>query len=183
MQDNGYIEVNLTGGQILLLDREDYDRLPYKDNWRIYTSNGKQFVGRWTTEDGKNRTTYLSTLLFEYDRGRQKIVFTNGNRLDYRSANVKFAPRQGNLGQKNLASFFERRDNKTTKIRVNGCILTKAQTGQRCADFLNCSDYTKCLDEVCRKTEWPGWKATCAQQVDPDPKPAPRRKLKLETET
>jgi len=152
------VEIELVGGEKLILDKDVYDKLPYKDKWRVYSSNGRTFVGR--PRGPKGSILYISTLLFDYDRRRQRIVFKNGNRFDYRKSNMSFPLREGNKEQKNSDVFRKRRDAAPPEIRMNGCVLTKAKAGKRCAAYLHCSHYGKCLDEVCAKTEWPGWAAT-----------------------
>jgi hypothetical protein len=156
-QSKGSIELTLTGGQILVMDREDYDRLPWKDKWRIYSGNGKRvFVGR--PSGPKVAIKYLSSIIFSYDRWRQKISFKNGNPLDYRSSNVEFLCREGNRSQKNCENYIKRRMD--DPIKMNGCVLIRAKSGKRCAEYLKCNHYEKCLDAVALERDWPGWNST-----------------------
>ena len=155
-----YAEITLPDGQKVILDKEDYVRLPWKDKWRIYTSNGRIFVGR--TNGPRGAITFMSAILFTFDRWRQKIVFKNGNRQDYRRENVEFPLRQGNKLKPNVDLFLARRHSKTTEISKNGCVLIKAKSGKRCDRFLTCEHYTDCLDTIASTTEWPGWKTKVA---------------------
>jgi hypothetical protein len=179
-EDKLYSELKLTSGETLVLDTEDYEKVPFKDRWRVYMSKNMQFVGRWSVEGGKGTTKYLSSILFDYDRRNLKIVFKNGDRLDFRRANIEYVPRKGSTCQKNLANYTARRNNRSPEIRVNGCVLTKAGMGKRCAYYLKCDLYSKCLDEICAQTEWPGWTATCTPKVEFSQTTEPGRKLKLE---
>ena len=179
-----YVEMPATNGYVILIDKEDYDKLPTKV-WRVANRGWTQCVLSYGVGTGKS-ALFLTKILVEHNTKYQRVIFKNGNRLDYRRANLELAKKNG-MGTNNATSI--KRSKAPDTFELNGCILRKGKTSQRCEGYLGtCPHYSECLDAVSKKTAWGGWTAEriadqkeCSKPV-PDETMAgyPRRKLKLD---
>ncbi|MHC1728527.1 MAG: hypothetical protein AB9866_21425 [Syntrophobacteraceae bacterium] len=137
-----------------MLDWADYERLPKRDTWRLITAKGKSLVVNYF-EKKKVRT--LVRQLFDFHPQGQRVVFLNGNRLDFRRANMSFPIKNsGFCREKDMAAFRDR--TKTSgELRAGKCILISSKAFSRPAGCLACDLYDECLNVICKKTEWPNW--------------------------
>ncbi len=146
-----YVEMPATNGPVILIDKEDYDKLPTK-NWRIHQKGKTACVITYDTGLGKS-AVFLTKVLVAYN-SKQRVIFRNGNRLDHRRLNLMIAKKNGQGTNK------EKRSKAPETLELNGCILRKAGLGNRCyPDKELCPYYSECLDAVCKRTVWRGWTA------------------------
>ncbi|MCE5333299.1 MAG: hypothetical protein LLG06_01790 [Desulfobacteraceae bacterium] len=159
-----YIEWTISGGATILIDKADYNGIPKNSVWRLSNSHGRSVPVAYLEDPKKpgrksRSATSLWKLLFAYDHNSRMVGFRNGNPLDLRRENVFFPERDfSNRVKKAMARRAVR--SKNGKLFINGCVLTKAPEGNRCAGAeSNCEHYMTCLDWVSHKTDWEGWKA------------------------
>jgi len=154
-----YVELKLVGGETVKLDREDYDKLPFKNDWRLINPKGKPTVIRYTNIKTSSNYRTLVKTIFTFHSQKQMIVFLNGDRFDMRRNNMSF-PRRNSAEAYNSRpdmTAYRERKKMVDEINVGPCIIGPSKKFRRPDPCLKCTIYAKCLDTVCEKTEWDNW--------------------------
>ena len=161
MRESAVHKIKTKGGNTILIDEEDLEKLPKVYGWTLNDFNRAKRAYPVSTSKVKGKHIYLHVVLFGRLGSHRIMRHKNGNPLDFRKSNVVIAARVENFGPLS----WSRNPHRTIplqfggKIRCNSCVLTRAPEMTRCERYDDCKNAHICLDIVSHNTGWPGWTA------------------------
>lgn len=118
-------EISLTLGKVALVDDDDYERI-VRHKWQFYPYNAGYAVRKGSKRNGEPRTVRMHREIMNAPKGVQ-IDHINGNGLDNRKSNLRFANTQQNAFNREKPSVncsskykgvLKRRDDSNWVVRI-----------------------------------------------------------------
>lgn len=163
MINNGIGMIKLENGGILRLDIDDYEK--YKnDKWRWVRRTGDAIFVISSNGLGGGKSRYLHKEMGMAANGTKKLVFINGDRLDYRRKNLvqtQYPKYEPNVFAKKVGRKYYTIEGNILGVMKNRAIIqVDKERSLVCAmcSLIDVDMYAACLD-VAADENWPGWKS------------------------